>query len=97
LNKLDWNYAIQLENKARDIIYATQLPPRISENPAFYKCKWCDKQDICHHGEVVETNCRSCKYAVPAPEGKWGCKHFNMLIPEDFIAKGCPQHLSVNE
>jgi hypothetical protein len=97
LNKLDWDYALLLENKARDVIYAKEPPARISENPVFYKCKWCHHQDVCHHGEVVETNCRSCKMAVPAPNGEWGCNKFNMLIPEDFIKVGCEHHQSVNE
>lgn len=97
INKLDWNYAVQLENKARDIIYATQPPARISENSAFWKCKFCDKQDVCHHGEVVETNCRSCKMSKPVENGKWFCGKWNMQIPDEAIKDGCSSHQSVNE
>ncbi len=97
LNKLDWNYAINLENKARDIIYADKLPPRISENPAFWKCKFCNHQDICHHGEVVDTNCRSCKMSKPVENGKWFCGKWNMQIPDEAIKDGCAAHMSVNE
>ncbi len=97
INKLDWDYATLLENKARDIIYAQTPPARISENSAFWKCKFCHVQDVCHHGEVVETNCRSCKMAVPVEKGEWKCNRWNKVIPKDAIKDGCGFHQSVNE
>lgn len=97
LNKLDWDYALLLENKARDIIYATQPPARISENPVFWRCKFCDKQEVCHYGVVVDKNCRSCKLSKPIEDGKWFCGHYNQEIPATFIPQGCDKHMSVNE
>lgn len=94
--ELDWQYAEQLEKKASDIITSKIPPPRISDNPSFQECKWCDKFDICHNNALVEINCRSCKMAEPIADGKWKCNRFNAEIPKDWIAKGCPEHLSVN-
>lgn len=94
--ELDWNVAVLSEKKASDIIYAQIPPPRISENPDFFECKWCDKAGVCWLGEAVEKNCRSCKHSRPAENGQWGCILHNSLIPKDFIKKGCQSHDSIN-
>ncbi len=94
---LDWNHAIELENKAKDIITSKVLPDRISNDPSFYECQYCNFQHICHWGELVEKNCRSCKHATPIENAQWYCGRWNNVIPDDFIAKGCDEHLSVNE
>lgn len=97
LVELDWNLAIQNENKARDIITSNVPPPRISNQSSYFECKYCNFVDICHHGECVEVNCRSCKYSEPAEAASWKCNKFNSAIPNDFIAKGCSEHVSINE
>lgn len=94
--ELDWNLAYQMENKALDIIQAKFPPPRISDQPAYFECKWCHFNGICHSGEPVEINCRSCKYAVPALKGSWFCTRHNDTIPLDFIKRGCGDHVSIN-
>lgn len=96
LVELDWNYATQLENKARDIITSKLPPNRISDNPAYWTCKYCSFSDICHNGAPVEINCRSCKFAEPAEKAQWKCTFYNDLIPTEWIAKGCPHHASIN-
>lgn len=85
---LDWNYALELEKKATDIIYAKLPPARISEQAAFWQCKFCTFQGICHHGETPERNCRSCVNAVPGPNAGWICAHYGP-IPKAEIPKGC--------
>lgn len=93
--ELDWNRAIELENKARDIIYSQLPPTKINENPSYFKCKYCDFKSICHDGEVVEKNCRSCVNASPVSDGKWKCNHFNDTIPRDFIPIGCDNYKGI--
>lgn len=95
--ELDWNYGQQLENKAIDIITAKFPPPKISDNPDYFECKYCFALDICHHGEAVEINCRSCKFSTPVDNGEWYCNKHNGTIPENFIPTGCPDHSSINE
>jgi hypothetical protein len=92
--ELDWNLGAQLEKKANDIIFAKEPPPRISENPAMYSCKYCNFSDICHKGSKPEKNCRSCKNSEPVENGEWQCNKFG-LIPEDFIPLGCSDWLSI--
>lgn len=96
LVELDWNLAIQNENKAKDIITSNIPPQRISNQSSYFECKYCNFVGICHHNEPVEKNCRSCKYAEPAEAASWKCNKFNSIIPNDFIAKGCESHVSIN-
>jgi len=93
--ELDWNYGAQLEKKASEIINAKEPPPRISDNPAMFDCKFCHQSDICHHGAKPEKNCRSCRNAEPAYEAKWFCLLHQGLIPEDFIKEGCQEWIGV--
>ena len=93
--ELDWNLGAQLEKKANDIIFSKEPPPRISENPALFDCKFCHLTDICHKGATPEKNCRSCRNAVPTIDATWTCMLHNGVIPEDFIKKGCDAWLPI--
>jgi hypothetical protein len=94
--ELDWNLGRQLEQKATDIVFSKGAPPRISENPSMFDCKYCSYSGICHKNEPVEVNCRSCRHAEPVENAEWKCHRFGMNIPQDFIPKGCEHHVSVN-
>lgn len=87
--ELDWNLGAQLEKKAEQIINSKEPPPRISENPATFDCKYCDYTDICHKGAQPEKNCRSCRNAVPVENAEWYCCAHNSNIPSEWIRKGC--------
>ena len=93
--ELDWNYGAQLEKKATDIIFAKEPPPRISENPAMFNCKFCIQNEICHQGAKPEKNCRSCRHSEPVENAEWKCNLHNGLIPSEFIKKGCEQWLPI--
>jgi len=96
LVQLDWRRAHDLSNKAQDII-TSQIPPqRISDNPLYFTCKFCNKSDICHAGAPVEINCRSCKCCVPVQNGEWKCTRFDAIVPSEFIKVGCQYHISIN-
>jgi hypothetical protein len=96
LVELDWKRAHDLENKAQDIIESQFPPQRISDNPAYFACKWCFASEICHNNAPVEINCRSCKCALPVENGEWRCTRFDAIIPGEYIKKGCEFHVSVN-
>lgn len=90
--ELDWTLGEQLERKATDVITSQVPPQKIAETPAYTKCKFCHFSGICHNGDPVEKNCRSCTQAKPVDGGQWYCARFNDVIPSDFIAQGCDQH-----
>lgn len=93
--ELDLNYGAQLEKKAEQIIFAKEPPPRISENPAAYACTYCHQKGICHNGDKVDKNCRSCRNASPVENAEWLCSIANQNIPSDIIPLGCPQWLPI--
>ena len=93
--ELDWNLGAQLEKKANEIIFSKEPPQRISENPAVFECKFCDFAKICHEGEQVEKNCRSCRNASPVEDAQWNCSAHNSNIPSEWIKKGCDLWLPI--
>lgn len=87
--ELDWKFGQELENRAEHIITAQVPPPRLSEDPAHFECKFCDYWEVCHKGANYQKNCRSCENAVPVADGQWWCKAFGAVIPDDVIKVGC--------
>lgn len=95
LVELNSTWGDDLEAKAQHIIYAKVAPNRISDNSSYYECKYCNYNGICHFAQAVEINCRSCRFARPVENARWTCDKFGELIPNDFIKKGCKDHVSI--
>lgn len=89
LIELDWGLADAEIAKGESIINAKFPPKRISDNPSFWKCKFCDAAAICHLGAPVMKNCRSCFNAEVMPNKEWKCNKWNAIIPPSEILKGC--------
>lgn len=64
---------IKLLAKAASIIFDEQPPAKISDEPSFYICKFCDFWSICHGKRPPEINCRTCAHATPEQNGGWSC------------------------
>lgn len=75
--------------RAGEIIYATEPPERINESPGFWKCRYCDFKDQCHHAYAPEINCRTCAYSAVGPAGSWVCARGRTEVGEQ---KGCDEH-----
>lgn len=93
--KLDWNRASQLEAKANEIINASTAPNRISNNPAYFECQYCNFKEHCFNDKAPTINCRTCIQAKPIENAKWHCSLYNSIIPEDWIKTGCPNHAAI--
>jgi hypothetical protein len=75
--------AERLLDKAGRIIFAQHPPARISEDPAWFECRFCDHHAVCHEGGGAAVTCRSCLHATPV-DGGWHCaRHDRMLAPAD--------------
>jgi len=92
--------ALDLVARAKQIITATEPPPRLSDRPDYYECKFCDAHDICWGCEkalpLPVISCKQCCYATPEiKNGEWSCtKHgHGYMITE----KTCPDHLCLPE
>lgn len=82
--------------RAADIMTMKVCPQKIAQSAASHKCKFCDYIEICHYGEPVEINCRSCVHCVIAPEGKFYCERWQGMIPDKkAIAAACSSHTPV--
>jgi hypothetical protein len=59
--------------KAKRIIEAESTPDRLSQDPSFYKCRFCPFSSICHDKGQPEVNCRTCVHSTPIKHGQWSC------------------------
>lgn len=70
---LDVAVADQFLDRGRTIIMLKEAPKKISESPGFFKCKWCDYNEICHQDAPVLLNCRTCRFSEAIEDGTWMC------------------------
>ncbi len=79
------------------IVDSRTPPARISENPGWYECKFCDFHSICHKGRPYLETCRSCQHVHPQVDGEWWCglhdKELNLLEQRT----GCGDHVVIVE
>lgn len=86
-NKEDADYYVE---RARQIIYEPErIPDRISEDPSYFKCGWCDFKTVCHEGELPVRNCRTCVYGKPATDNTWLCQKHEVLVSKNDQILGC--------
>jgi hypothetical protein len=83
--------AERLLAKAERIINAARPPAKLSEDPDYYICKWCDHRDLCHGEERAERNCRTCLHSSPVADGGWHCAVRDMLLSPRNQRAGCMQ------
>lgn len=73
--RYDAAQAAALIAKAQRVIFAQTPPPRLSDDPSWYECKFCDHRAVCHAGAVPAVSCRTCAHATPERDGdaRWTC------------------------
>lgn len=89
----DKDAARLLMEKAQRIIDAPTPPERMSDDPAWYECKWCEHRDLCHGTAAPLPTCRSCSHSTPEPGGTWTCARHQgttLSVPEQ--KQGCQAH-----
>ena len=92
--------AKKLIKKAERIISAPSPLDRLSDNPSWYECKWCDYLEHCHYGKVSVVNCRTCLHSTPIIDGKsatWECQKYGAEISIETLdsSADCPSHLFI--
>jgi len=83
---------IALRQRAREIIYSTYPPDRLSNNPAHYQCKLCSYYDICHGDQPVDRNCRTCHNSEPQEDGRWWCHKHKRALDKQAQLDGCDDY-----
>jgi hypothetical protein len=84
----------RLLDKARRVIEAKRPPSRISDDPAWWECRFCEHHAVCHEAAAAETNCRTCLHSTPVEEG-WHCARFDQAIDGATQRAGCAKHLFI--
>lgn len=62
-----------LIDRAYDIISSPVPPGKLSQDPKYYICGWCDFKAQCHEMAPYVKTCRTCQFAKPAEDKKWLC------------------------
>lgn len=69
----DPSTGIHLLNRAETVIFGQGLPPRISEDPSWFECRFCAMRGVCFGYSRPQVNCRTCKFSKPERDGSWSC------------------------
>ncbi|KAF1711090.1 oxidoreductase [Pseudoxanthomonas kalamensis DSM 18571] len=96
----DSDFADRVLTKAERIVYAPEPLPRLSDDPAFFKCKFCPASQVCHASALPQVSCRTCLHATPEPDGdgRWSCAKFNCDLSVDIqraSGEQCRSHLYI--
>ena len=82
-----------LERLSR-IIYSDYAPARISDNPAWFECKWCSYFQVCHNGKLPKRNCRTCLHSTPGLNNYyWDCALDGGSLDTAFQQEACRGHV----
>ena len=91
-------YYQQYFERAGKIVEAKVPPPKISNNPKFFKCTFCDFKPVCQGKDAPAKNCRTCHHSVASLEGTkgdWLCTNpllgIHLLTFEKQL-KGCDNY-----
>lgn len=85
-------YCIQLLARAERIVRSDIPPPKISDNPDYFACKFCPARAQCHEAEMPRKHCRTCIFSSPVDNG-WHCERFNGGLSRNDQKLGCEKHL----
>ena len=91
----DAETAMRLMVKAERIIGNPNPPAKISADPAWYQCRFCDHSEACHGTAMPERHCRSCLHASPVAAGAWSCQRHNHTLDRRAQEAGCAAHLYI--
>ena len=80
--------------RAERIIFAAEPPVKLSDDPAWYECKFCHFHAHCHGTAAPAATCRSCAHVTPERDGngRWSCAHHERDLSIDEQRAGCDQH-----
>ena len=89
--------ATALETKGRQLSVMPEPPERISDDPTWWQCGFCDFHGVCQHGEVemLERSCRTCAFVTSNPDGTWTCGKTDERLNVDAQKAGCSMHLFI--
>ncbi len=87
-------------SRAKKIIESPVPLDRVSEDPNYYICGWCDYKDLCHTEKAPQMNCRTCAHSTPIvneeeDKGSWSCSMHEKVLSRTAQRKGCADHVFI--
>ena len=94
LERFDFDQAEfdRLLERAERIVFSAEPPPRLSEDPAWFACKWCHFHGHCHGAAAPAATCRSCVHVTPERAGGWRCEKLGTALTVEHQRRGCDDH-----
>lgn len=87
------------EARASRIIQSATPPQRISDDPSWFECRFCDFHDVCHGDRIAAVNCRTCAHATPivgeGDAGLWRCERGQSAIQKPTVAHQCHRFIPI--
>lgn len=87
-----------LHSKAERVIFAAEPGSKLSNDPAFFKCKFCPAAGVCHRQEMPQVSCRTCLHATPerdGTDGRWSCALRGQDLSFADQQQACGAHLFI--
>ena len=93
--EFDQSVAMQYKERASQIIFTTDPLATISNNPTFWKCRFCDVKGVCHGKEIPDVNCRTCAHWTAEETGGYSCArgHTELVNDKSRNCDGCAEHV----
>lgn len=88
------------KTRADQIIFSETPPDRVRKSAGWIPCKWCDYKDICHNGDSMLANCRTCRHSAPSNQhnnGTWYCNLHNKTLDKHAQLAGCNNHMGIDD
>jgi hypothetical protein len=93
--RYDAEAGMRVVAKAHRIIASDNAPSKISADPAWWECRFCDHHAACHSDAMPSRHCRSCLHSTPAADGEWRCSRLGTILTVDQQKTGCAAHLYI--
>lgn len=82
--------------RAENIITTDFIPAMMAKaKETYFECRMCSFHSICHLGEKIDKNCRSCVYSTPIAGAEWRCTKYGHDIPREYVPIGCDEYKAV--
>lgn len=90
--KLNKEAAKDLKYKEVMVISSDCPPEKLSQNKNWIDCKFCRAKDVCHNGQEVDRNCRTCVHVDIVDHGLWECGKKEIVLSYDEQVVGCSDY-----
>jgi len=88
-------FAEGIKNKGKRIASMNTPPEKLSQDAAFFKCKFCDHHTVCHMDKIPQANCRTCCHSEALADGAWHCWFWDAGLDYPQQQEGCEKHLFI--